>query len=112
MKPSAPFGSQQRRRHQAADASVEDALGSGEPLVRPRVEHQRRHALVHDLVDQALRVADLTDSSRLRPAGCTLVAAVPVLEENRTLLRFEVLEGSVENQVEQLARDVIGPANA
>ena len=105
-------GVEEGGRDQAAHPGAEDALGGGEARVGERVEDERGLRLVHHLVLEAARVEDLSLRAREPAARHPLEPAVRALEVDGGLLGPQVLEGAVQQHLEQLVQGLGGGERA
>ena len=100
--PEIGVGSEQRGRHEGAHARAEDALGGGEARVGLGVQDEGGLALLRHLALEAPRDEEVARGPG-QPAGrCLLQLPQGALEEDDPLLRPEVREGPVEDELEQL----------
>ncbi len=95
-------GSQEWRGHEGPDPRAEDALRGGEAGVGLGVQDEGRLALLRHLPLEAPRVEEIPRRAGKPAGGGLLQVAEGVLEEDDALLRAQVREGPVEDQLHQL----------
>ncbi len=97
-----PVWSVEGRGQQRTNTRRNQALGLSEAVVGTGVGHQRRHGLVSDFGEEALRGERLQAGTRPGTVGDTGIAAVVAAHEDLGPFGLKLGEDVVENEFEQV----------